>query len=95
MHHDVAQRCGITTEHWLADGGFARLQAIEQLHARGTRAVAPPGGSSLPRATLTQWRPLMSRGESRALYHQREASVKYTNAQLGRRCLHQFNVRSR
>jgi hypothetical protein len=104
MHTQIAQRYGHTPEHWLADGGFTKLQAIEQLSKRGTQPVLPPPKSRNPTidrlapkptdsAHLAQWRACMASAEGQALYRQRGATVECANAQLRRRGLSQFNVR--
>ena len=104
MHAQIAQRYGHTPTHWLADGGFTKLQAIEQVSARGTQPVLPPPKSRnpdidrlAPKPTdsphLAQWRACMASPEGQALYRQRGATVECANAQLRRRGLHQFNVR--
>lgn len=103
MHQAVQQRYGVTPEHWLADGGFTKLEAIEHLHTQGTQAVVPPPRSRNPQidalapkdtdsAALAQWRRFMASDQGRALYRQRGASVECANAQLRRRGLTQFNV---
>jgi transposase len=104
MHAQIAQRYGHTPEHWLADGGFTKLQAIEQVSKLGTQPVLPPPKSRnpaidrlAPKPTdsphLAQWRAHMASAEGQALYRQRGATVECANAQLRRRGLHQFNVR--
>jgi transposase len=104
MHQQLVQRYGHVPEHWLADGGFTKLQAIEALHAQGTQAVVPPPRSRNPAidpfapkdsdsAALAQWRSLMGSDEGKALYRQRGATVECANAQMRRRGLQQFNVR--
>lgn len=104
MHQQLVQRYGHVPEHWLADGGFTKLQAIEALHAQGTQAVVPPPSSRNPAidpfapkdsdsAALAQWRGLMGSDDGKALYRQRGATVECANAQLRRRGLQQFNVR--
>jgi Transposase DDE domain len=104
MHAQIEQRYDCTPEHWLADGGFTKLQAIEQLTAQGTQPLVPPPKSRnpaidpfAPKSTdsepLAQWRARMASAEGQALYKQRGATVECANAQLRRRGLHQFNVR--
>ena len=104
MHAQIAQRYGHTPEHWLADGGFTKLQAIEHVSARGTQPVPPPPKSRnpdidrlAPKPTdsphLAQWRACMASAEGQAIYRQRAATVECANAQLRRRGLYQFNVR--
>jgi transposase len=104
MHAQIEQRYHCTPEHWLADGGFTKLQAIEQLTAQGTQPLVPPPKSRnpaidpfAPKSTdsepVAQWRARMASAEAQALYKQRGATVECANAQLRRRGLHQFNVR--
>lgn len=104
MHAQIDKRYGRTPEHWLADGGFTTLPAIEQLAHEGTKALLPPPKSRnqdidplVPKSTdsesLAQWRLRMASPEGQALYKQRGATVECANAQLRRRGLHQFNVR--
>lgn len=104
MHQQLVQRYGRVPKHWLGDGGFTKLQAIEELHAQGTQAVVPPTSSRNPAidpfapkasdsAALAQWRALMGSDEGKVLYRQRGATVECANAQLRRRGLQQLNVR--
>jgi transposase len=106
MHANVQARYGITPDHWLADGGFTKLQAIEELTARGTQPVLPPPRSRnpdidplVPKDTdspaLAAWRSTMASEWGQALYKWRAASVECANAQLRRRGLTQFNVRGK
>lgn len=104
MHQAVQRRYGCTPEHWLADGGFTKLQAIDALSERGTQPVVPVPRSRNPdidpfepkptdSAAQGQWRRLMASDWGKALYLWRGASVECVNAQLRRRNLLQFNVR--
>lgn len=103
MHHNILQRYETTPDHWLADGGFTKLQAIDDLTGRGTQPVLPPPRSRNPdidpfdpKPTDTpaqaQWRDFMTSDFAKALYVQRGATVECANAQLRRRGLSQFNV---
>ena len=103
MHQDIQQRYGTTPDHWLADGGFTKLQAIDELTARGTQPVVPPPRSRNPEVdplqpkptdtpAQAQWRDFMSSDFAKALYIQRGATVECANAQLRRRGLSRFNV---
>lgn len=103
MHQDIQQRYDLTPEHWLADGGFTKLQAIDELTARGTQPVVPPPRSRNPEVdplqpkptdtpAQAQWRDFMSSDFAKALYIQRGATVECANAQLRRRGLSRFNV---
>ncbi len=104
MHAQIADRYGHTPDYWLADGGYTKLQAIEQLAQQGTRPLVPPPKSRNPAidpfapkstdtAHLAQWRARMASDHGQTLYKQRGATVECANAQLRRRGLHQFNVR--
>lgn len=106
MHAALTARYKHAPAHWLADGGFTNLAAIETLDARGTLAVAPA-----PRARkagvqpyapkrrdsepVRRWRARMLEPATEALYKLRAASVECANAQLRRRGLQQLNVRGR
>lgn len=101
MHQDIRQRYGTTPDHWLADGGFTKLRAIDELTARGTQPVLPaPRSRNLdslaPKPSDTpaqaQWRAFMGSDFAKALYIQRGATVECANAQLRRRGLMRFNV---
>jgi transposase len=104
MHAQLQRRYERTPAHWLADGGFTKLPAIEHLAEQGTAPMLPPPKSRNPNidpyepkstdsAHLTAWRHRMASPEGRALYTQRGATVECANAQLRRRGLQQFNVR--
>lgn len=103
MHRDIQQRYATTPDHWLADGGFTKLQAIDEVTARGTQPVLPPTSSRnpdidplTPKASDTpaqaQWRSFMASDLAKALYIRRGATVECANAQLRRRGLARFNV---
>ena len=103
MHQDIEQRYDLTPDYWLADGGFTKLQAIDELTVRGTQPVVPPPRSRnpevdpyAPKPTDTpaqaQWRDFMRSDFAKALYIQRGATVECANAQLRRRGLSRFNV---
>jgi hypothetical protein len=51
MHDALQQRYDCTPGHWLADGGFSKLEAINQLSERGTQPVVPPPRSRNPPST--------------------------------------------
>lgn len=104
MHQAVQQRYAVIPGHWLADGGFTKLDAIDELTARGTQPVVPPPKSRNPEIDCLQpkptdtpaqalWRQLMGTEWGKDLYIHRAATVECANAQLRRRGLLQFNVR--
>lgn len=104
MHAQLQRRYEITPAHWLADGGFTKLPAIEHLAEQGTAPMLPPPKSRNPAidpyapkstdsALLVAWRQRMASPEGKALYTQRGATVECANAQLRRRGLQQFPVR--
>lgn len=104
MHEALQQRYDCTPAHWLADGGFTKLEAINQLTERGTQPVVPPPRSRNPAIDClepkpddtpaqAQWRRLMATDWGKDLYVQRGATVECVNAQLRRQGLQQFNVR--
>jgi hypothetical protein len=104
MHAQLQRRYEITPAHWLADGGFTKLPAIEHLAEQGTLPMLPPTKSRNPAIDpfepkrtdsehLAAWRQRMASPEGRALYTQRGATVECANAQLRRRGLQHFNVR--
>jgi transposase len=106
MHASVQARYGVTPDHWLADGGFTKLEAIEAVTERGTQPVLPPPRSRNPNIdhlapkasdspALATWRSTMASEWGQALYKWRAASVECANAQLRRRGLTQFNVRGK
>jgi transposase len=104
MHAQLQRRYQLTPAHWLADGGFTKLAAIEHLAEQGTAPLLPPPKGRNPNidpytpkstdsAHLAAWRQRMTSPEGQALYAQRGATVECVNAQLRRRGLLQFNVR--
>jgi hypothetical protein len=104
MHAHIEQRYEHTPAYWLADGGYCKHEAIEQLSLRGTQPVVPPARSRKPEfdplapqasdtAPLAAWRRLMASPDGTQLYKRRAASVECANAQLRRRGLQQLNVR--
>ena len=104
MHEQHQDRYARVPEQWLTDGGFAKHDQIEQLHARATEVFAPvaapkdkqrdrhqalPGDSK----ALGQWRERMGTDEAKLIYKERAASIECTNAHLRNRGLQRFNVR--
>ncbi|PAS99459.1 MAG: hypothetical protein BSR46_07785 [Candidatus Dactylopiibacterium carminicum] len=103
MHQDLQHRYATMPEHWLADGGFTKLEAIDEVSERGTQPVLPPPRSRNPdidrlapkdsdTPAQAHWRAFMASEFAKDLYVWRGASVECANAQLRRRGLHRFNV---
>jgi len=104
MHEQHHSRYGRVPDEWLADGGFAKHDHIEQLEARATKVFAPvptpkdkqrdryvplPGDSP----ELSQWRERMGSDAAKLIYKERAASIECTNAHLRNRGLQRFTVR--
>ncbi len=88
----------------LIDGGFAKLDDIDQVEQGGTTVYAPvrpPRGSTrdahTPRAddtpAVAQWRQRMATAEAKAIYRQRAATAECVNALARNRGLQRFVVR--
>lgn len=104
MHEQHRDRYGRVPDQWLTDGGFAKLDHIEQLDARDTEVFAPVAAprdkqrdrhEPLPTDSeaLRQWRRRMGSDEAKQVYKDRAASIECTNAHLRNRGLYRFNVR--
>ena len=104
MHEQHQDRYARVPEQWLADGGFAKHDHIEQLDARATKVYAPVVAprdkqrdryARLPTDSLAlgQWRERMGTDEAKQIYKERAASIECTNAHLRNRRLQRFNVR--
>ena len=98
MHAQLQRRYEITPAHWLADGGFTKLPAIEHLAEQGTAPMLPLPKSRNPNIDpyepkstdsehLAAWRQRMASPEGKLLYTRRGAMVECANAQLRRRGL--------
>lgn len=96
MQQDIQLRCDLTPDHWMAEGGCTRLQAIDELTARGSQPVVPPPPSRNPEVdpfepkstdmpAQAQRREFMGSDFAKALYIQRGATVECADAQLRRR----------
>ena len=104
MHEQHQDRYGQVPEQWLADGGFAKHDHIEQLEAHATQVFAPvvaPKDKQRNRherlpadsQALGQWRERMGTDAAKQIYKDRAASIECTNAHLRNRGLQRFNVR--
>jgi len=54
MHAQLQHRYEITPAHWLADGGFTKLPAIEHLTEQGTLPMLPPPKSRNPASSMCE-----------------------------------------
>jgi transposase len=104
MLEQVEQRYKQCPAEWLADGGFAGNDDIEDAHRRGTTVYAPvrhPRDPSrdphvaLPddSEALAQWRQRMGSEAAKEIYKQRAATAECVNAIARGRGLTQFLVR--
>jgi hypothetical protein len=105
MLTDIAQRTGATPAEHLVDGGYTKLDAIEQAGADGVTVYAPvptprkegidphqpkPGDGE----AVAAWRQRMGTDEAKAIYKQRAATAETVNADLRTwRGLDRFRVR--
>jgi hypothetical protein len=98
------QRYGEKPKEALIDGGFAKLDDIDQVEQGGTTVYAPvrpPRGSTrdafTPRAddtpAVAQWRQRMATDEAKTIYRQRAATAECVNALARNRGLQRFVVR--
>jgi transposase len=106
MLDQLRQRYEAIPPESLVDGGFAKLQAIEQATDRGTTVYAPVSKpkdagrdphvplASDP-AAIAAWRQRMGTPEAKQVYKQRASSVECFNALARNRGLQQFRVRGR
>ena len=104
MTSQLHKRYGRCPAETLADGGFARLAAVQATSDLGTTVYAPvpaPANSKhdphQPRAhdspAIAEWRIRMGTEEAKTVYRQRAATAECVNAQARNRGLRQFLVR--
>ena len=93
MLDDVERRTGTTPKQYLVDGGYTKLEAIENVSARGVEVFSPPPtprseeidrykakpGDSAP---VAAWRERMGTPEAKQIYRQRAATAETVNADL-------------
>lgn len=91
MLEQIEQRCGERPAEHLVDGGFVKLDEIEQAAARGTKVYAPPPAKKKgespeyePKANdapaVAEWRQRMGTPEAKAIYKERAATAELVNA---------------
>ena len=101
----IVRRTGERPRDYLMDGGFATREGITALEQRDITVYAPV---RLPRnkpeeeryeprygegPEVAAWRKRMACPEAKAVYRQRAAIAEWTNAQVRRHGISQFNVR--
>ena len=107
MREQVEQRSGGQVEQHLLDGGYMRMEDIEQAHRQGVELFVPPkparnshrrGRELEPKAgdsaAVRAWKRRMASAEGKEIYKQRAATSETVNADLrSYRGLTQFTVR--
>jgi transposase len=106
MRKQVEDRSGQKVEAHLYDGGYVKIQTIEQAEQQGVTVYAPPkparnkethGDQFTPRAgdseAIKQWRLRMGSDEGKEIYKQRASTSETINAQMRRSGLTQLTVR--
>jgi transposase len=107
MRRQVEQRTGGKVEQHLLDGGYLKMDDIEQAHEQGVGVFVPPkparnkknrGHELEPKAgdsaAILAWKQRMRSDEGKEIYKQRAATSETVNADLRRnRGLNQIGVR--
>lgn len=103
MALDVQERYGIRPQQWLVDGGFTKLEDIEELAREGITVYAPvpkPKGPRDPAKALPSdsesiqsWRERMGTAAAKAIYRFRAATAEWANAQARNHGLTQLRLR--
>lgn len=107
MREQVEQRSGGKVEQHLLDGGYLRMDDIEQAQQQGVELFVPPkparnlqrrGRELEPKAgdsqAVMEWKQRMGSAEGQAIYRQRAATSETVNADLrNHRGLTQLTVR--
>jgi len=93
MHAEIVRRTGEQPAEYLVDGGFVKLEAIEDAAAAGTTVYAPvptPRRAGIdphaPKAddspAIAAWRVRMGTAEAKAIYKARAATAETVNGDL-------------
>jgi transposase len=92
MREQVERRAGGRVEEHLMDGGFIKLEAIDEAERAGVKVYAPPKASKArpdphaPRANDTEatagWRRRMGTAEAQEVYRLRASTSETVNADL-------------
>jgi hypothetical protein len=109
MRQQVEQRTGQKVEQQLLDGGYLRMEDIEQAHQQGVELFVPPKPARNPKnrgrelepkrgdsKAVLAWKQRMSSEEGKTIYKQRAATSETVNADLRRhRGLRPMTVRGK
>jgi transposase len=106
MRKQVEDRTGQKVQEHLYDGGYVKIDSIEQAQEQGVTIFAPPkparnkekhGDEFTPRAgdsqAIKQWRLRMGSDQGKETYKQRASTSETINAQMRRSGLTQLTVR--
>jgi transposase len=106
MRKQVQERTGQKVQEHLYDGGYVKIDSIEQAEEQGVTIFAPPkpprnkekhGDAFTPRAgdseAIKQWRLRMGSDQGKEIYKQRASTSETINAQMRRSGLTQLTVR--
>jgi transposase len=105
MRDQVEERSGGKVQEHLVDGGYTKLEAIDQAEQAGVTVYAPVNRPNKPDAdpharktddtdATFAWRQRMATDEAKAIYKNRGATIETVNADLAQhRGLRQFPVR--
>jgi len=93
MHAEIARRTGERPAEYLVDGGFTKLEAIEEASAEGTTVYAPvptprrdgidpyqPKRGDSP--AIAAWRTRMGTDAAKGIYKERAATAETVNGDL-------------
>jgi transposase len=95
MRKQVEERTGLKVQQHLLDGGYLKLDDIEQAHAQGVELFMPPKPARTPgtrgkelepkpgdSAAIAAWKKRMSSEEGRHIYKERASTSETVNADL-------------
>jgi len=93
MLEEIERRTGTRPQEYLVDGGFADLESIDEMAARGVTIYAPPMKPARPRAPVSRprrrdsaaqaaWRARMDTDDAKVVYRQRASTAETVNADL-------------
>ena len=95
MRRQVEQRCGRKIQQHLLDGGYMRLQDVEQAHEQGVELFVPPKPARSPdnrgrelepkrgdSPAVLAWKRRMASEQGKEIYKQRGATSETVNADL-------------